>query len=398
MKRVRVLVGMCVVSLLLAACGTDDGGAAQGEGGVPADPTMSLDHINWIVAADVVEERDGVHGRMLDLQLVNTEVLSTAVSDPRHGVVDFGEVRSGRASLNVRDSDRSYTGGRFIFALQPAGTRADQLAGVQENGAPVLSVAMIFDEGWTLLEAKTNQTALYRELLALYGPPSLATVRALIDDARVVADWWASHAPDVLDEPDAPELDLRSLPPRPSTPGPLGEWRRVNGWEDDPAAPSQEQQQLEAWLAADPAIRRLPDVDDGQLPLDELAAALGTDVLVDWRVYLLHADAFQREYPWVGLRLVDVGVQGLLSTSGHEVFYFSTLGPVDATAELVAWRDPDSDAVDVADPDLVVALPGWRPPEVVLIDLHDSIEHPAVRTTDEDEGWRVFHDLFEATG
>lgn len=397
MRATSKLVGTLVVLVLLASCGSTDDPDAEPDvqGGVPADPTGWLEIVAWVVAADIIEEREGRPGSELELRLANTELLHTTPTHPHHSRLDFTEIGSDWANLNVHDSGRSYLGERVLLALLGTGTRAEQLAGEQENGALVLAVVMILDEDGNLLEAVSRNTELYRELLALYGPPGLDAVISLVDDGRTLAIWSANRVDP--DDPDNPDFDPGPLPPRPATPGPLGEWRRANGWESDPDAPSPEQQQFEAWLASDPATRLLPDIDDGELPLDELAAALGTDTLVDWRVYLLHIDALERDYPWVGLRLVDVGMFGLLNTAGHRVLDFSTLGPPDAAAELLAWREPDSQAVDLTRPDLVVALPGWRPPDVVLIDLRDSLERPAIRTTDEDDGYRTFFEAFEAT-
>lgn len=342
-------------------------------GGSSGDHADWLGGATWVVTATVDDTRAGWSAGVFELRLTDVEVLATHPVyywGAEHRTPAFTEAGDGWAQLSVGTRLRAPTGQRVHLVLQATGEPDELAAGRREDGAPAIGVILLLDEDWRVLVGAGGHTRQFAELLALYGTPGLDAILALTADARVHIEWSNR-------QPSDPALEE----PRPTTPGPLGAWRRANGWEHDPDAPSHEEQRLEAWLTQDPATRPLPDVDDGDFPLDALAAALGTDTLVDWRVQLVGIDAFHREYPWVGLRLVDVGLYGIHSTTGHDSLEFSTLGPTDADAELVAWRRADGNMVDRARPDLVVPLRGWRPPDAVLVDFAASTEQPSMQTT-----------------
>lgn len=328
---------------------------------------------NWVVTATVTEETVLPSGpSWVELRLDDIEVHSvtpTYFSLGEHPLPSLGDLGQAWgevwAELTVKQREASYVGERVHLVLLGSGTPEELAAGRREDGARSVGVIMLLDRAWQVLEGGGGHGRQFAEVLALYGEPDLDALLRLLADARVAAEYSI-------------RTGINAREGGWQTPGPLGEWRRANGWEHDAQAPSPEDQRLAMWLASDPATRPLPDVDDGELPLDQLAAALGTDALITWRVHLLGMDGFGERYPWVGLRLVDVGLYGIFWTAGQQTLDLAPLGPAGATAELVAWHESDGNAVDRACPDLVLPLTA-QSPGVVTVDLRSAVDAQMLR-------------------
>lgn len=216
---------------------------------------------------------------------------------------------------------------------------------------------MIFDSNWSLLEAGGAYTSTYSEILAKY-PPGEAGVRQLLADARVTTVYDND-----LEAAAALASGAGSAPSRPATPGPLGEWRRTEGFEP-PLNIQHEKENLEQWLAQGPQARQLPIAEDEIISPDQ-ALAIDTETWAQWELYLLNPERISKTYRWVGIRIADVGVIGPFSTDSENAIAITGLGPTHGTAELLAWK---SDSVALDQPDLVTPLTkDWQPPDVAIV-------------------------------
>jgi hypothetical protein len=126
---------------------------------------------------------------------------------------------------------------QLILGLQAAGTPEDLRAGHREDGASPFAVQLVFDQDYNLIDAGGNHLDAYREVLALYPGQGLDRVVALLDDAWVQYEFDNEWGLSVVNADDPAAIPSRDEG-RPATPGPLGTWRRENGFEstDDSGA------------------------------------------------------------------------------------------------------------------------------------------------------------------
>lgn len=214
------------VALILAGC--DIGAAERG-----VDPTSYLGATVWLLEGTV---------ESLEVPTSRQTLLTVRVDKVVHSedhyfwggvqyplpMVDPGDFLEVDIRLPFGDPlnrDQSY-----VFAVQAAGVPADLAAGKRSNdGALSHAVVAVFDGDGQVVQAALHPVEPIREVLALYGRGPDA-IRGLIGDAHQASVTqnlqYAAH------KGLATEQLSKSPPPAEIlTGGPLGEWRRENGWE-----------------------------------------------------------------------------------------------------------------------------------------------------------------------
>jgi hypothetical protein len=339
------------------------------------DPSGWLGGTTWIAAATVSDTGSGQSSGSLELRLSDVKVLSAYpvyywLGEYRTPSLD--DFHPLWVELTIRSARHDYRSMRVHLVLQATGAPEELVSGRRVDGALAISVLMILDEQWTLLEAGGGYTEVYTELLELYGEPGQGTVEALIADARPGIEW--------ANRPGAPNPEGQDEP-RPPTRGPLGEWRRAQGYETT-NEPTYEIEIAE-WFGRHPDERQLPTTE-GEYP-PEFPAMLGTDPLLSWQLNVVASSEWRATHPWVALRFRDVGIIGPFSTGLDDLIPISGLGP-DSTGEFIAWTSLD---FDLGNPDLVQPLDAnWRPPEVGVLDFRGDPPSFFTQTESEAAKWK----------
>jgi len=335
----RLLPVLVVFVLVLGACSSVDARSTASE-----DDTAWIGATTWLVEATVTRRDDRPHNiRNLDL-----EINGVLFSQPTYWwLKEFPtpELRPGdvvRAELIDPSTDIDLVDRHVFVALQAAGEPGDLSVGVRAvDGRQAHAIIMLFDPEWNLIEVAGGLMGQFSEVYALYGKGKDAVV-ALIEDAAEVL--YASNR-------------SGGVGPRPSTPGPLGEWRRALGVEGTQPEPSPSDR-LEAWLVDPPEVRQLFVADDEVIPGAD--AAVGVDGWVQREVVIGDVSDLAAVYPWVGLRFAGVGVLGpfgLRTDEGPETGAVPLFGyfPVGVDAELVGWRS--STLPDLAAAEVIATVP-----------------------------------------
>jgi hypothetical protein len=364
-QRLIAMLTTLAVSLTVAACSGNVGSGGEIineetaiDSGSQGDPSGWLGAATWMATGTIGNEKDGTYGALeMEVTDLKLEPLTSVYYWLGEYPTPIVQESSVWVELTERGTDTKYAGQTVNLILQATGSPEEFASGRRTDGGLAISVLMILDSNWSLLEAGGGYTSTYSEILTRYQSGQ-AGVQKLLDDARVTTvfdnDNTASDA--LADEADT-ALD------RPATPGQLGEWRRSEGFEP-PLQVNDEARQLDEWLANKADARQLPTADDEVISPDQ-ASAIGSDGWVQWELYVLDPETMRSAFQWVGVRIADAGVIGPFSTDSENAIAITGLGPLEGKAEFLAWQSAE---VALDRPDLVVGIADeWRPPDVAIL-------------------------------
>jgi hypothetical protein len=328
------------MGLLLGAC-VDS--IPRGDPG--GDPTNWLGATAWVVEARVTSQDDASRQRR-HIDFVVLDVLYQAPTYFWSGEVATPTLVRGETVLAVipqPSTEVDLVGETVYIALQAAGDPSELEAMVRStDGERPYVATLIVGSDWNLIEAAGEHFDVYREVLALYGKGREALL-SLIADASVplrASNRAALRESEMSEE----ELEQSSPIPVPTTRGPLGEWRRANGYEGEVQAAVS----LEEWLAVPAEERQLFMIEEEVIPGS--AAALGFEGWIERELVVVNPSELTVRYPWIGVRVPGVGVLGPFSLSSEVETSISGLLPAGLPIELVGWTeslDPDLEAAEV---------------------------------------------------
>lgn len=377
------LVGLGALFSVVLAMGACASTEAQGEN-FTIDPTSRLEASTWLVSGVVVKVDDvGFGHSRLTIDVGSVEVLSDTYRhfDLVYVTPSFPTI-DGQATVEHYEPETSIDlVGRDVHLLLQAFEPLDMVLAGEGTG-----VVAIFDEAWVPIEASgyDGTVQALRDLLPAYGQ-SPDAVKSLIADAqagRTARDLARAQAAEreaaenailVWDDDTTADLDdqfpLTATPP--TTPGPLGEWRRANGWEvvnDDFV-----EDDVAAFLATDHTKRQLPITEDEMPP--ELQDALG---LGPWKPVRVVVDRaiLPEGAGWVGAYVADLGLLGPFHLDDRMgVGEVSGLIPEGASMALVTWGVSDSPEIGAWQTLIGLAAVGDVPSgSATWVDADGSIE------------------------
>lgn len=372
-----------LVALLLIVSGCTIGQQHLEQGG---DPTSWIGATAWLIRADIVAQED-VREETRHLDLVVKDVL---FQSPTYFWLNEFQTpalvadEKVLADITLPSTRIDLLNQSVVVALQAAGEPADLEAGVRSNdGERSHSAILILDAKWNLIEAGGNHFEVYRNVLQLY-PSNPNGVLSLIADASVKlnADNEA-----FLAERDLTPDELEAVPdqPRALTPGPLGEWRRANGFEFPANSDQVTAESLDRWINTPPEERQLFVTPDEVIPGSD--AQLELDGWVEREMVITNSDTVSEKFSWLGVRFPGVGVLGPFSSTAEEGFVtLYGFAPLNHSAELVGWVGssfPDLTQAVVISP---VPEPLWGPSNVIWIEiLGNELTGYSIEAVDPDE-------------
>ncbi|GIU91578.1 MAG: hypothetical protein KatS3mg011_0484 [Acidimicrobiia bacterium] len=352
-----------VLLLLVSGCS----GSVGGEDNV-GDPSGWIGAVSWVIEADVVSHSGG--GGVDELEVVVRDVVFARDDYYWLGRYPLPALEAGgtlKVELSGPTQGIDFTGETVILAVQAAGTPDELAAGVRRDGGLSHSVVMVFDNTWSLVEAGGGHYQVYREIWSRYVPHDGGSLIRLLDDARVQLAYDNEQVL-AAEETDGGRPDRDRFENRPSTPGPLGEWRRERGFEPPTGgADGAGEDGLGDWLAVDPARRQLPLIVEDLPPGAE--QAIGGDVLVPREAVVTLDDRAAATYPWVGLRFVGVGVLGPFRTHSDGPVPIDGIGGTVSPVQVVVWNSETIE--DLADAIVIAEIPAgtWKPGTRLLLQI-----------------------------